>query len=208
MEGRDTCGRSPDTFADRIAPPGLVLSHPRGLFTTPALSLFTFATGEKMVPCLLGKVRAAGRSFGSDSSNFSPLSFGSFANPALISDVFRRLLLFLMAERNVQRVVFFRQPAKGRRLFLLQITLRAVSVGSVIPCRGTSWVPTMGKVGDPLLWRWLAQPSSPNTNNSPPPFAPKSEKTNRGALQAFPLGSPTYLRSLAVTPMDSLWMET
>lgn len=104
-----------DIFADRISPPGLVLSHTRGLFTTPALSLFTFATGEEMVPCLLSKVRAAGRSFRSDSSNLSPLSFGSFANPTLISDVFHRLLLFLMAERNVQRVVFFRQAASRRR---------------------------------------------------------------------------------------------
>ncbi|OPJ82859.1 hypothetical protein AV530_010338 [Patagioenas fasciata monilis] len=46
MEARDTCGQSPDTFADRSS---------RGLLTTPALSPLTFTTGEKMVLRLVGK---------------------------------------------------------------------------------------------------------------------------------------------------------
>lgn len=207
MEGRDTCGQSPDTFADRIAPPGLVLSHPRGLFTTPALSLFTFATGEKMVPCLHGKVRAAGRSFRSDSSNLSPLSFGSFANPVLISDVFRRLLLFLMAERNVQRVVVFCQAAKGTALISFANNF-ARGVGRKRDSLPRDVVGTHDGKGRSPLTLAMAGPAQLPQHQQFPPLAPTSEETNRGALQAFPLDSPTYLRSLAVTPMDSLWMET
>lgn len=89
MEARDTCGQSPDTFADRSS---------RGLLTTPALSLLILATGEKMVLRLVGKVRVARDLFRNYSSNLPLLSFGSFANPAFISDIFPWLLLFLMAQ--------------------------------------------------------------------------------------------------------------
>lgn len=60
--------------------------------------LLTFATGEKMVLRLVGKVRAARDLFRNYSSNLPLLSFGSFANPAFISDIFPWLLLFLMAQ--------------------------------------------------------------------------------------------------------------
>lgn len=48
MEGRNIWGPSPDIFGERNAPPGLVLSSAKGLFTTPDLNLLTFATGEEM----------------------------------------------------------------------------------------------------------------------------------------------------------------
>lgn len=92
----------------------LVLSHLRGLFTTRALSLFTFATGEKMVPCLVSEVRAARALFRNDSSNLSLLPFGAFADPTLISDSFHWLLLFLMAKRNAQRVAFLSVQSGGK----------------------------------------------------------------------------------------------
>lgn len=49
MEGRNIWGQSPNTFGERKAPPGLVLSSPRGMFTTPDPSLLSFATGGEMV---------------------------------------------------------------------------------------------------------------------------------------------------------------
>lgn len=204
--GTGACGQSPDTFAARSAPPGLVLRRPRGLFTAPALSLCAFDAGEKRAPCLVGEVRAARGLFRNDSANLQLLSFGSFANPALISDIFNRLLFLLMAEQNVQPVVVSSpgsQLAKGKRLFLLQITLRAPVSGvggkcdsrprdvvdtrqwekSESPCISDG-KRTLGRAAGP------AQPSSPNTNNSPSPprqkINPAFVLDKRRCLASFP----------------------
>lgn len=47
-KGRNIREQSTDTFGERNAPPGIVLSSPSGLFTTADPSLLTFATGEEM----------------------------------------------------------------------------------------------------------------------------------------------------------------
>lgn len=93
MEGRNIWGQSPDTFGERNAPPGLVLSSPRGLFTTldPSLLTFVYQGGN-------GKVRVASGLVRNYSSNLSLLPFGSLANPAFICDTFHRQLLFLMVQ--------------------------------------------------------------------------------------------------------------